>query len=63
MDETGVILSMLGSVKVLVSTHDMRDYRGARLKRTTVTAIGADVLADEETGARYLNRVNRLILG
>lgn len=39
MDDTGVMLSMLGSVKVLVSTDDMRDYRGARVKRTLVTAI------------------------
>ena len=29
MDETGVMLSMPGSVKVLVSKHDKRDYRGA----------------------------------
>lgn len=39
MDETGVMLSMLGSVKVLVGRNDMRDYRGARVKRTMVTAI------------------------
>jgi hypothetical protein len=39
MDETGVMLSMLGSVKVLVSKDDRRKYRGARVKRTTVTAI------------------------
>ena len=39
IDETGVILSMLGSVKVLVSKDDLRDYRGAGVKRTTVTAI------------------------
>jgi predicted Fe-Mo cluster-binding NifX family protein len=38
-DETGVILSKLGSVKVLVGKDDMRDYRGAREKRTMVTAI------------------------
>ena len=38
-DETGVMLSMLGSVKVLVGKDDMRNYRGARVKRTTVTAI------------------------
>ena len=30
---------MLGSVKVLVGKDDARDYRGARVKRTTVTAI------------------------
>lgn len=39
MDETGVMLSMLGSVKVLVGKGDMRDYRGAGVKRTMVTAI------------------------
>ena len=30
---------MLGSVKVLISKDDLRDYRGAGVKRTTVTAI------------------------
>jgi DDE superfamily endonuclease len=39
MDETGVMLCMLNSVKVLVSKDDRRDYRGAGVKRTTVTAI------------------------
>ena len=39
MDETGVILSMLGSIKVLVGKDDTRDYRGARVKRTTVTTV------------------------
>jgi hypothetical protein len=39
MDETGVMLSMLGSVKVLVGRDDLRSYRGARVKRTVVTAI------------------------
>jgi hypothetical protein len=39
MDETGVMLCMLGSVKVLVSKDDLRDYRGAGVKRTLVTAI------------------------
>jgi hypothetical protein len=39
MDETGVMLSMLGSVKVLLGKDDPRDYRGAVVKRTTVTAI------------------------
>ncbi|CAD6446244.1 57711c6a-01b9-48ab-9f65-d7b74bd0ee6c-CDS [Sclerotinia trifoliorum] len=29
MDETEVMLSMPGSVKVLVSKHDMQDYKGA----------------------------------
>ncbi|GAB7336667.1 hypothetical protein MBLNU13_g10345t1 [Cladosporium sp. NU13] len=39
MDETGVMLSKLGSVKVLVATNDVRDYRGARVKRKMVTAV------------------------
>jgi hypothetical protein len=50
MDETGVMLSMPGSVKVLVSKHDIRDYRGARVKRTTVTAI--ECISGD---GRYLN--------
>jgi hypothetical protein len=39
MDETGVMLSMLGSLKVLVGKDDLRAYRGAGVKRTMVTAI------------------------
>ena len=39
MDETGVMLSMLGSVKVLVGKDDPRAYRGAGVERTMVTAI------------------------
>jgi hypothetical protein len=39
MDETGVMLSMLGSLKVLVGKDDLRTYRGAGVKRTMVTAI------------------------
>ncbi|KFY30724.1 hypothetical protein V493_01714 [Pseudogymnoascus sp. VKM F-4281 (FW-2241)] len=39
MDETGVMLCMLGSVKVLVRRDDSRGYRGAGVKRTMVTAI------------------------
>lgn len=39
MDETGVLLSVLGSLKVLVSRQNLRNYRGARVKRTLVTAI------------------------
>ena len=50
MDETGVMLSMPGSVKVLVGKDDMRDYRGARVKRTTVTAI--ECISGD---GRYLN--------
>ena len=39
MDETGVLLSKLSSVKVLVGKDDLRDYRGTGVKRTMVTAI------------------------
>jgi hypothetical protein len=39
IDETGVMLSKLSSVKVLVGRDDLRDYRGAGVKRTMVTAI------------------------
>jgi hypothetical protein len=39
MDETGVMLSMLGSVKVLVGKDDLRGYRGAGVKRTIVTTV------------------------
>jgi hypothetical protein len=45
MDETGVLLSMLGSVKVLVGRDDLRGHRGVGVKRTLVTAnecISAD---------------------
>jgi hypothetical protein len=50
MDETGVMLSMLGSVKVLVVKDDTRNYRGARVKRTMVTAI--ECISGD---GRYLN--------
>jgi hypothetical protein len=39
LDETGVLLSVLSSLKVLVSKDDLRNYRGAGVKRTLVTAI------------------------
>jgi hypothetical protein len=39
MDETGIMLSMLGSIKVLVGKDDRRDYRGVGVKRTMVTTI------------------------
>ena len=39
MDKTGTILSILGSIKVLVGKNNTRDYRGAYIKRETVTAI------------------------
>lgn len=39
MDETGVMLYMLGTVKVLLSSDDLQDYQGAGVKRMMVTAI------------------------
>jgi len=39
MDETGTMLSKPNSVKVLVGKDNKRGYRGARVKRTTITAI------------------------
>jgi hypothetical protein len=39
MDETGVMLSKLGSVKVLVGRDNPRDYRSAGEKRTMGTAV------------------------
>lgn len=39
MDETGVMLSIQGSAKVLVSRDDPQKCRGARVKRITVMAI------------------------
>jgi hypothetical protein len=39
MDETGVILSLLGSMKVLVGKDDLRSYRGVRVKRIVVIVI------------------------
>jgi hypothetical protein len=39
MDETRIMLSILGSIKVLLDKDDTRDYRSAVVKRTIVTAI------------------------
>jgi hypothetical protein len=39
INETGVMLFILGSIKVLVSKYNKRDYKGARVKRITVTII------------------------
>jgi vacuolar-type H+-ATPase subunit F/Vma7 len=37
MNETGVMLSMLSSVKVLVDRDNIQGYRGAGVKQTIVT--------------------------
>jgi hypothetical protein len=39
MDETGIMLSVLGSLKVLVGRDDLRNYRGASVKQTMITAV------------------------
>jgi hypothetical protein len=39
MDETGVLLSVLCSLKVLVSKEDLKNCRGAGVQRTLVTAV------------------------
>jgi len=39
MDETGTMLSMLGTAKVYVRKNDRRKYRGAGIKREMVTAV------------------------
>jgi hypothetical protein len=39
MDEIRVMLSMLGSIKVLIGKDDRQNYRGAGVKRTMVTAV------------------------
>jgi hypothetical protein len=39
MDKTGVMLSIPGTIEVLLRKDDMQDYRGACVKRTMVTAI------------------------
>jgi len=38
VDETGIMLSTLGSLKFLVGRDDLRNYRGAGVKRTMITA-------------------------
>lgn len=52
MDETGVMLSILGSIKVLISKDDKHKYKGARVKRTTMTAI--ECISRD---GRYLNPI------
>jgi hypothetical protein len=50
IDETRIMLSMLSSVKVLISKYDKRDYRGARVKHISVTVI--ECISSDN---RYLN--------
>ena len=39
IDETGVILSILSSIKVFISKDDLYNYRGAEVKQIMVTTI------------------------
>src|SRR5437762_10359532 len=39
MNKTDVLLNVLSSLKVLVSKHDLRNCRGAKIKRILVIAI------------------------
>jgi hypothetical protein len=50
IDKTGVMLSIPGSVKVLVGKDNIQDYRSTRVKYTTVTAI--EYIS---SNSRYLN--------
>ena len=52
IDKTGIMLSMLSAVKVLVGKDDGRDYKGTGTKRTMVTAIGCVSASGE-----YLNPI------
>ena len=52
IDETSVMLFILSFVKVLVSKHDKRDYRGARVKRITIIAIECI-----SSNSKYLNPI------
>ncbi|OAG08425.1 uncharacterized protein CC84DRAFT_1087410, partial [Paraphaeosphaeria sporulosa] len=44
--ETGVMLSMLGSVKVLLGKNDMITYIGARVRREVVIAVECYALSE-----------------
>jgi hypothetical protein len=50
VDETGIPLSVLNSLKVLVGRHELKAHRGAGVKQTLITGIEC-VSAD----GRYLN--------
>jgi hypothetical protein len=39
IDETGIVLNVPGSLKVLVDKDDRQNYRDTRVKHTMVTAI------------------------
>ena len=39
IDEIGVMLSMLGFIKILINKDNLYNYRGVEVKRIIVTAI------------------------
>jgi hypothetical protein len=39
MDETRIILSILGSTKILIDKNNRRDYKDAGVKRQIITTI------------------------
>jgi hypothetical protein len=39
IDKTGVLLSVLNSLKVLVGKSELRNYKGAKVKYTLITII------------------------
>ena len=52
MDKTGVMLSIPGTIKVLISKHNKRDYRDVQVKRTIMTTI--EYISSD---SRYLNPI------
>jgi hypothetical protein len=56
MDETGVLLGVLGCLKVLIGRDELSKQRGAAVKRTLITAAGC-ISAD----GRSLNHPGYLV--
>jgi hypothetical protein len=48
MDETGVLLSVLNSLMVLIGKNEPRNYRGAGVKRSLITAIECVCVSADE---------------
>src|SRR5947209_6919544 len=59
MGETGVLLSVMNSLKVLVSTKDPRKYRGTVIKRALITAIEY-ISADDRHLDPLINWLSRI---
>jgi hypothetical protein len=62
MDETGVLLSVLSSLKVLVSKQDLTNCRGAGVRRTLVTAVECSGLAWPDRTRSILDDLCSLLL-